>query len=66
MTASSNPHGIEAGQIWMDPSETVRFGFREVRIMAFADRYVMARRKGCIPFCMRDEDFVKKFSQEPW
>lgn len=30
-----------------------------VEVMAIAKNYVMARRKGCVPFCMTIKDFDK-------
>jgi hypothetical protein len=52
-----NPYNIARGQLWSGD-------LCLVKVMAFADRYVMARYKGrgpSSPFVMRDNDFVKRF-----
>ena len=56
-TSKFNPYNIARGQVWSDD-------FGPVRVMAFADHYVMARYQGRRPFVMRDNDFVKRFPKQ--
>jgi hypothetical protein len=39
----------------------ISFQDTEIKIMAVVDNYVMARKKGFMPFCMSEKEFKQKF-----
>lgn len=55
---------IRAGTRWKDDAAAFAPGTRleSVKVMAVVDGYVMARRSGCMPFCMSVKDFERRFS----
>lgn len=53
-----NSNDIKKGQkFWSDYS-----GDLYLKIMAIEDKYVMARFKGCVPFCIPLGEFKAKYS----
>lgn len=55
---------IAAGSKWTDEAAAFAPGTRleRVRVLAFAEGYVMARRTGCAPFVMPVKDFLRRFA----
>lgn len=56
VVAMKNDVNLDVGQVWKDE-------MGEVRIMAVAEGYVMARRKGCAPFLENIVGFRKRFPE---
>ena len=45
-----------AGKIWRSKSDG-----QEIRVMSFADGWIMVRRKGCTPFVMRFKELKAEY-----
>jgi len=50
----SDWHAVRPNQFWTNESGSIR-------IMAVAEKHVMARRKGCIPFVLPEKELRAKW-----
>lgn len=55
---------MKLSDITFRPGEKIKTATGYIKVMAFVDGYVMARNKGCHPFCESYYDFRRRVQKE--